>query len=132
MKINITKIALLLIASSATINMSAFFASSDNPGANAFGGAATGALIGGLAGGGRGAGIGAGVGLGVGLLSSAANNNNRRSNNRNSNQNYDRNRGYNPNSRSSMRDYIAQLERENQDLRNENYDLMRQLSTQRR
>lgn len=45
---------------------------SDDPGANAFGGAATGALIGGAAGGGRGAAIGAGVGAGVGLMSAAA------------------------------------------------------------
>ena len=44
----------------------------DDPGANAFGGAATGALIGGAAGGGRGAAIGAGVGAGMGLMSAAA------------------------------------------------------------
>lgn len=131
MKNNRMKMTLLLIAFSAITNLSAFFAPSDNPGANAFGGAATGAMIGGLAGGGRGAGIGAGVGLGVGLLSSAAASDNRRSRDRYYNDR-NQNRGYNPNSRSSMRDYIAQIERENQDLRNENYDLMRQLNAGRR
>ena len=120
----------LSIISCIPYTVHAFFGGSDNAGSNFAGGALTGAAIGGIAGGRRGAGYGA---LAGGMLGLATTRPNERDNeyNRNYNNGNTGRRGYNPNSRSSMRQYIADLEDENQQLRDENYQLMRELNARR-
>jgi len=127
MKNNAAKITLFLMACSLIINVSAY-RSNNSTGSSVFGGMAAGAVIGGFAGGsGKAAGYGALAGGLVGMSVDAANQN-RQYRDRDDYDRYNRNRGYNPNSRSSMRDYIAQLEQDNQNLRDENYDLIQQLN----
>jgi hypothetical protein len=110
---------LSLVVITTTIPLSAWFGS-DNAGSNFATGALTGAGIGGLAGGGRGAGYGALAGGMIGLMSTRPSNDD--SGSRSSE------RAYNKNSRSSMQQYINQLELDNQNLRNENDAMIQELS----
>jgi hypothetical protein len=113
---------LIMLCITVSAQVSAFFVSSDDPGANVLGGAATGALIGGVAGGGRGAAIGAGVGLGLGAMTAAS---------RNRDRNYyyrDRYSRHPRSDRRTCRQQLQDCQQENEELRRENYGLMQQIN----
>jgi hypothetical protein len=121
---NITKSLPVLIICLVTTNLFGLFSSNDNAGSGALQGALLGGAVGGIAGGGRGVGYGMLAGGMLGAMSGAAAENNR-------NQQYGPQMGYNPNSRTSMRNYINYLEDKARKLERENYDLSRDLGQRR-
>lgn len=108
---------LSLIVITTTLPLSAWFGS-DNASSNFATGALTGAGIGGLVGGGRGAGYGALAGGMIGLATTKSGNDNYNTTERN----------YNRNSRTSMQQYINELEHENQNFMDDNYNLLQRLN----
>jgi hypothetical protein len=120
----ITKRVTVLIFCLMNTNAFGLFSSNHTAGSGAMQGMLLGGAVGGLAGGGRGAGYGMLAGGMIGAMSGAAAQNSR-------NQQYGPQMGYNPNSRTSMRNYIGYLEDKARKLEDENYDLSRSLNLAR-